>query len=470
MSDSILSSNKETKLDLKSAISEDPQNINNSNSKGLATNIRVNREVDFTAKLEVYVASLHELQVNPSPSNEIILQLLLSRDIIQKILDTNLEISTELILKLSDLDEQLRSQEEPILKAKQLPLWRSILRPSEDNWWWFLGTDNNQIITESHSWDRFDWIWNLLTILCLTGFVSFASKIIPLVFSDGISVFESIGLVGPSGMIAFIISNMQGGDGHRKIQNFLHKLGIPVHLQSEIAFSVSLILFLGGYLAQENLPKFYFQKYISEGEKEYKGGHLSEARDKYQLALRIDIKNIIETGKIYTKTGLIEESLGNNANAEKDYYEALSLGDNKALNNLARVKISQGDLDDAETLLNMGIHRQQTSDPNNINDRYQLYRNLGWTYLERANYPKAEEYLNQAIALDKQLPNDTFGKGVANCLQARVYDLQKKPVQAANQWKICVDFALPETLHEYRTIVQMNPEIARKINTKGIFN
>jgi tetratricopeptide (TPR) repeat protein len=101
--------------------------------------------------------------------------------------------------------------------------------------------------------------------------------------------------------------------------------------------------------------------------------------------------------------------------------------------------------------------------------QYQLHRNLGWVYLERKRYDKAEEYLNQAIEFDKQIPKGSFGKGIANCFKAKMYEFQEKPDKAANQWKLCLEFGKPETLFEYQTIVKMNPDVGSKLDTTGVF-
>jgi tetratricopeptide (TPR) repeat protein len=136
------------------------------------------------------------------------------------------------------------------------------------------------------------------------------------------------------------------------------------------------------------------------------------------------------------------------------------------LNNLGRLRICKGKLDEAETFLNMGIQRV---DPKDIFGQYQLYRNLGWVYLERKNYDKANEYLTKAIEFDKQISKGELGKGIANCLKARVYELQDQSEKAASQWNYCLEFGKPETLHEYEAIVKINPQIGTKLDTTGVF-
>jgi tetratricopeptide (TPR) repeat protein len=243
-------------------------------------------------------------------------------------------------------------------------------------------------------------------------------------------------------------------------------VGIPVRFQSEATLLIGVILFSGSYFAQAYLPESYFKTYFAAGEKAYKKGQLREARENYEQALKIDGQESAKVAAIYTSLGLIDESLGNDNEAFKNYARALDLGDLKVLNNMARVKIYKGEFDAAETFLNLGI---QKGDKTSISDQYQLYRNLGWTYLEKKRYAQAEEFLTKAIDFDKQIAKGAFGKGMANCFKAKVYELQERPDKAANQWNLCTEFGKPETFHEYQAILKINPEIGRKLDTTGIF-
>jgi tetratricopeptide (TPR) repeat protein len=422
-------------------------------------------DIELERKLENYAIAISELQANTPAPHEVILQVLLTRDSLQKNINNQEERSVDFLIKLSALDEQLRRQDQAIATGLHLPMWRKVLHPPETNWWWFF--EEIQPIPQKHAWDQLDWLFNLLTALCLTGMVSFASKIIPLVFAGGISIFESVGLLGPGGMIALVLSSMQGGEGQKKLQDGMAKLGIPPKFQSEVTFLISFLLFAGGYFAQQNLPTYYFNSFRTAGVKAYDKGQMREARDNYEEALKIDNQDPEQVAKVYTSLGLLEESIGDQAAALKRYYQALDMGDDTVLNNLGRVKIYKGEFDAAETFLHLGLQRV---DPNNVNAQYQLYRNLGWVSLEKKNYTKAEEYLNKAIEFDKQIPKGNFGKGMANCFKARLYEVQEKPDKAAGQWNHCIEFGKPETFNEFQAILKLNPEVGAKLDSKGVFN
>ena len=455
MSETIASIDRKTELDLVTKELNDSSNDNQTK----------NLDIELERKLENYAIAISELQANTPAPHEVILQVLLTRDSLQKAIGTEEERSVELLIKISALDEQLKRQDQAIATGLHLPMWRKVLHPPETNWWWFF--EEIQPIPKTQAWDQLDWLFNLLTVLCLTGTVSFASKIIPLVFAGGLSLFESVGLMGPGGMIALVLSSMQGGEGQKKLQDGMAKLGIPPKYQSEVTFAISLLLFTGGYFAQENLPYYYFKSARASGEKAYNQGQMREARESYERALTIDNQDPDQVAKVYTSLGLLEESIGDQAAALKRYYQALDMGDDTVLNNLGRVKIYKGELDSAETFLHLGLQRV---DQTNVNAQYQLYRNLGWVSLEKKNYTKAEEYLNKAIEFDKQIPKGNFGKGMANCFKARLYEVQEKPDKAAGQWNHCIEFGKPETFNEFQAILKLNPEVGSKLDSKGVFN
>jgi tetratricopeptide (TPR) repeat protein len=455
MSETIVSLETETASDL---VSQDVTNPSNDNQP-------TSFELEFDGKLEKYAIALSALQANVPASHEVILEVLFARDSLQKALDNQEERSVKFLIKLSALDEQLRKQDQAISTGLHLPMWRKVLHPPETNWWWFFEVIKSA--PKTTNWDRFDWVFNLLTALFLTGMVSFGSKIIPLVFSGGITIFESIGLVGPGGMIALVLSSMQGGEGQKKLQDAMAKIGIPAKFQSEVTFLISFLLFIAGYFAQQNLPQYYFNSFRAAGDKAYSKGQMREARDNYEHALKIDDQDPKLVAKLYTAIGLLEESIGDQSAALKRYYQALDMGDGSVLNNLGRVKIYDSKFDAAETFLNLGLQRVE---PTDVNAQYQLYRNLGWVSLEKKNYAKAEEFLNKAIEFDKQIPKGNFGKGIANCFKARLYEVQEKPDKALNQWNHCMEFGKPETFNEYQSILKLNPEVGAKLDSKGVFN
>ncbi len=421
--------------------------------------------------LRHYQAALATLQAETPPKSQTILTVLLARDRLQTALSETQDLSAETALQIAQQDEQLKQYGNKIAASVELSAWHSLFNPPSHHWWWFFEPP-----APKDAWDQLDWLFNIGSILCLTGFVSFMSQVIPLIFAGGVGLFESIGLMGPGGMLALTLSSLSGGEGRSKIQEVLTTLGIPKRFQSEATFALALTLFLGSYAAKTYLPAHYFVTNLKEGEAQYKSGYLREAKEAFEAALAIPEQPVKDIAKIYTSLGLIEESVGHNGKAREFYLKALDSGDDAVLNNLGRIFIVTGDLNTAETFLRMGLQRAK---PDDVNLQYQLHRNLGWAYLEQKRYEDAISELNQAVEFDKQIPDGNLGKGMANCFKAETYGIlakNSKPEQAAEysaksekQWSFCLQYGVPETLAEYRKVIQINPDVARELNTHGIF-
>ncbi|MCA6573310.1 MAG: hypothetical protein IM535_12425 [Pseudanabaena sp. M38BS1SP1A06MG] len=59
--------------------------------------------------------------------------------------------------ELESLDRSLKEQKKVILQIYNLAALRSLIKPSESNWWWYF----------SSRLDDWDWLWNGLTIAAL---------------------------------------------------------------------------------------------------------------------------------------------------------------------------------------------------------------------------------------------------------------------------------------------------------------
>jgi len=443
--------------------------VENQNSSSIGDAVSI-ADVELAAKIDIYEAALQALQANSPPSHEAILQVLLARDALQIILETKDGKSVNLLLKLQFLDEQLKKLKEAIAQGISLPLWRDTLYPSSNNWWWFFEVAKTP--QKIKVWERVDWVFNLLTILCLTGFVSFVSQVLPLVFAGGLSLGESIGLLGPGGMVALVLSSIRGGEGHKRLMQIMNSFGIPSRFQSEVTFLIAAILFAGGYYAQENLPRYYFHRYREDGNTKYNHHFLREAKKSFESALEIPNQDALEVSYVHRSIGLIEEIRGDDAQALKQFQQALELGDPLAYSDIGRLKIFSGQFDEAETFLNLELQKKIPNQSPTAKNymQYRLYRNLGWTYLNQKRYAKAQEYLNKALEFDKEIPKGNSGKGIANCLLAKTHELLGKPDEAATQWKHCADFGIPESVDVYKEILKMNPEVGAKLNTSYVFN
>ncbi|CBN58439.1 MULTISPECIES: tetratricopeptide repeat protein [Kamptonema] len=418
------------------------------------TDLNKNTASELDLAIVDYVTALNEFEQEAPKSEGKTLNLLLARDAVAVALNSLTQSSATTIASLLQLDERLKTQAGAIAEAGKLEDWRSSLNPPESSWWWFF-----QPAKQAHSWDRFDDLWNGLSVVCITTFAAYMTSLIPKFAVGGFSVLESFGIIGPSGLMALALSSLQGGGGEKVIKNMMNKARIPSHLQSEVTLGISATLLLGAIVAQANLPKIA-DSYYQEGRKYYDLGLLTKAEEKYKQALNLDP----DDDKISLGLGEVYESIGNLEAAEKTYKDSLEDGNPLAFNNLGRVYRHQGNLVTAEAFFRMGLQRS-----NDDFIKFQLHRNLGWVLLDQKQYDKAALELESAIALDKKINKRRIGGGMANCLLAKVREIQKNKQREQREWEHCKKFARPETLNEYQWLVEAGRrDIASTVDTSSV--
>lgn len=99
--------------------------------------------------------------------------------------------------------------------------------------------------------------------------------------------------------------------------------------------------------------------------------------------------------QIYTMLGILEDSRGNTAEAEKSYRRALEIAPETpiAANNLAwLIADNQGNLDEALQLATAAVAKNQTVAG--------FYDTLGWVYLKKGLASPAVEQMKKAVSLD----------------------------------------------------------------------
>ena len=103
------------------------------------------------------------------------------------------------------------------------------------------------------------------------------------------------------------------------------------------------------------------------------------------------------SASVYTLLGILEDSRGNRADAEKHYRRALEIAPETpiAANNLAWLIVeNKGNLDEALQLATASVAKNQTVAG--------FYDTLGWVYLKKGLYSPAVQQMRKAIALDEK--------------------------------------------------------------------
>ena len=218
-------------------------------------------------KIQVYASALAAIAENDTSGEDLneqnILSILLARDQLQNLLTQNYLPSSTQALAIADLDDRLLHHRNALLRAINLERLHKALSPSEKHWWWFISQPEPiiHIVPEN----QFDWIFNSLSLLFLAGFASLTSQIIPMVFSDGLGMFESVGLMGPGALLTIIGTNIKGGENRDKFMRNMEKIGVPQRFCSEITCLLAAGLFGIAYVARQALPSYYFNQLVREG-------------------------------------------------------------------------------------------------------------------------------------------------------------------------------------------------------------
>lgn len=150
------------------------------------------------------------------------------------------------------------------------------------------------------------------------------------------------------------------------------------------------------------------------------------AKINYDKALKLDPNNPVAR---YNLGGFYDDS-GDFDRAEVEYQRAAKYNTPVAVNatnNLARLRILQGETDKAIVLISQGL--QKTENPK---VRSALYKNLGWSHLIQTDYNKAEANLRKAIELNSK-QNDSY------CLLAQVLEARSEKGEALLKWKNCLN-------------------------------
>ncbi|MFN5857575.1 MAG: tetratricopeptide repeat protein [Pseudanabaenaceae cyanobacterium] len=426
-------------------------------------------DTDLDTEIANYAECLKALDIE-NPSEKFTLKLgldiLIARDALQVEMEKSSYLPSEMMMKISPLDQQLYTRRDLVLSKVDLEQWRLTANPSPDHWWWYLLP-----VVEKPEWSKFDWIWTLLSILFLVGTVTLMIQILPIIAGNGLSIFESFTLVGPGAMATIVGSSLRGGEGKNKFIQTMAKLKIPSYLCSEVTCLIAGLLFGGSLVARRYLPDHYFQLSLQEGETSYRESKLLEAEKSFKIALKVPDRKPEAIARVYNNLGLVYESTGRNDEAIDAYTVAVQMGNKPALNNMGRVYIAKEDLPMAETYLKMGLERtKKQPEASDYLLQYKLRRNLGWVYLEGKRYPEAERELKTAVDISKEhLSSETVGIGIASCFLGNLYDLTERKKESEPYWERCRTIAKPETIAEYSVIVKLKPDIAEFIPTSNIF-
>jgi Tfp pilus assembly protein PilF len=416
--------------------------------------------------------------LDPIARDELALDILCDRDTLQSILKDlakNQKLEAATVSEIDALDRRLVALNPKFIHISALPRWRETFDPNPNSWWWFPEVEDSK---PKIALRRRDVFWRGVSIVSLLATASAASTILPVFSIGGFGLGEALASAGQVTGLAVLGRGVLTPEGTKVLRQFCDRFSIPDKWYSEAIAAFSLILgVVSMWAAQDGLPRWF--NYTAN--QHYQLGELREARTSYQKTLSLMPSN----NEAYLGLGLVYESLGQLKEAGEAYQQVVEQGDPIALSRLAHVQFSlllQVDRPDKflqnqqtaaiEALLKLALQRidnRGLSQNEAANQRYQIYRNLGWLRWWQRDYIGAESALKQAIKEDNSFPEQQLGTGLSHCLLAEMYREETREAEAQTEYGICVKKSRPETLAEYEWFFQVGQgPMATCIDTSAV--
>lgn len=360
-----------------------------------------------------------------------VLRVLRSRDILQDVLRNTDLVSVEQLSTIEQLDQLLKSQAAHIASVHQSS-WLKLFNPSQEAWWWFLKVTPNSI------WEKYDWIYSILSIIFLTISVGLSGDISSRFLAGSSDLlgaltvsFQSLGNLLSAGSLT--------PAGQEICKRTLTKFKCSERYWHELSCGLSMLV-LGAVGALRLSLPLISTAYSNHGFQQFEERNLGSAEKSYQRALYLNSDN----SEAHFRLGLLYEELQKTDEARIHYLQAVQDDIPVAINNLARLHIQKKNYAGAVSLLT------RTLDPKrnlklDVPTQYVIHKNLGWARFLQGGYAEAEVQLLQAIELKKTNQIDS-NLAAPHCLLAQVMEKQgdkKAPLQQATlqQWEFCNMYA-----------------------------
>lgn len=327
------------------------------------------------------------------------------------------------------LDARLNQKAETINRAINLQDWQLLLHQPERDWLWLL-----QPPTEVPFRDRFDWLWQGLSIAFLTISLSLLTDIAMRFFEGGPDALGAFAVIVPS-----VLGLLTGGGaltktGKQAIEDILSSLRIARHWWDEVNCLFSLFLLMSLITFWMLLPQIA-RIYEARADVAYRQGHLINAEAGYNRALKLNPTQLdlhYKLGQLYEDVFEVDRSIGEYQIAVRGAQEGDSY---KAHDRLARLYLLKGGAENnskAVSLINEGLSLSQAKGDQDV--LYANYKNLGWARLQQQRYTESQDALQRAIRL---FPNHA----AAYCLLAQAQDGLKNSPAALTAWEQCLRYA-----------------------------
>ncbi len=360
-----------------------------------------------------------------APTEAQVLNLLIARDRVQKVLTQVTSIPPETLTTLQALDNELKQKKAAL--APIIAKLRPTINPDAQAWWWLLTAPKSV-----SDWEKWDWLCNGLSVSFLTVSLGLVGEISSRFLSGGPDPLGAI-LVSVQGVLTLLTA---GGAltlvGREAGERLFRRFNIPTLYWQEIGAGLSGLLLLGLFGFRVSLLPILASRYSNWGWLHYRQGDLSSAEENYQRALSLNPDHALA----HFRLGLLNEDLQKLDSARTEYLLAMQGGNQPAINNLARLYILSKKDPAAVSLITSARARfaaqNQSFEPDT---EYALLKNLGWARLNQKDYDEARTQLEEAMNLLPKTTPENQNRADIYCLLAQVKEAQKE--EAEQEWNQC---------------------------------
>ncbi|MGD1906211.1 MAG: tetratricopeptide repeat protein [Leptolyngbyaceae cyanobacterium] len=408
---------------------------------------------DAIQALRHYAHALAQVQPRPSPAPAsppadptAVLKVFLARDRVQTALNTEHTLPDESLVWLVQLDEQLQPMAAAIAHHPAREQWRKSLQPPDHYWWWH--------VTPKEPWNRWDWLWNGGSLICLAAFASYMTAFTAKFAVGGFDLLKSFGFVG-NGTVAVLILSSLTQSGQKALSKLLTRLKIHPKYHSEVSFGASALLLLSAVTIQASLPQIG-QYYYRQGAENFSNRRFTPAEKQLRQSLELQAGN----GDAHLLLGRIYEIQENLEAARAEYNLALQGNSVLAYNNLGRLLIADENYRQAEALLTKGLSYAQQSAPDAHETLFVLHKNLGWAQLEQDRYESASANLERALQIN-QAHLDGRRSGEADCMLSAVFERLNDTDAAIASAETCLEQGAFETALDHEWFIDAQRRLMR---------
>jgi tetratricopeptide (TPR) repeat protein len=375
------------------------------------------KQIEFLIKS--YEEKLKILEKDPCDfSSDDVLNVLVARDKIQKKFEDE-TMTSEFILKTTQLDDNLKKITDKILIKIDLTEIRGSFIPDKNAWWWYL---DYPILTT----DKFlPWI-KFIIIILLAVSLALLSDITNRLLSGGSDLSDTLIVMINALLALSVLGSVLTKTGRELFDKLFSKFLISIKIPHQDWNKYYLLFFIIIF------SFIVFERFVIIPQRSiYYSSHgvwlqndqqdLLGAKRDFIHAINLNPNNY----NAHYNLGHLYEELNEYTSARSEYVIALASNNPAVYNNLARLDILDEHYESAVSRALTGLKLNPTDD-----QKYDLLKNLGWAKINQEFYYEAIKFLSEAIDL-----NTNYAP--AHCLLAEAQDKLGKTNDALSEWGIC---------------------------------